>query len=98
MQQRVNLARALALDPQILLLDEPFGALDAQTREFMEAELTRIWQRNPKTTVFITHDIGEAIFLADRVIVLSARPGRVKADLMIDLPRPRHLQLEHFPT
>ena len=93
MQQRVNLARALALDPQILLLDEPFGALDAQTREFMQGELTRIWQSNPKTAVFITHDISEAIFLADRVIVFSSRPGRVRADIPIDLPRPRTLEM-----
>jgi len=92
MQQRVNLARALALDPEIILLDEPFGALDAQTREFMQSELTRIWQANPKTAIFITHDIAEAIFLADRVIVLSSRPGRVKADIRIDLPRPRTIQ------
>jgi NitT/TauT family transport system ATP-binding protein len=92
MQQRVNLARALALDPEIILLDEPFGALDAQTREFMQSELTRIWQANPKTAIFITHDISEAIFLADRVIVLSSRPGRVKADIKIDLPRPRTIQ------
>jgi NitT/TauT family transport system ATP-binding protein len=97
MQQRVNLARALAVDPEILLLDEPFAALDAQTREFMQVELTRVWQRFSKTAVFVTHDIGEAVFLADRVIVLSSRPGVVKADIKIDLPRPRTLNLKRTP-
>jgi NitT/TauT family transport system ATP-binding protein len=89
MQQRVNLARALAVDPSILLMDEPFAALDAQTRESMQAELLAIWERSPKTVVFVTHDIGEAIFLADRVVVLSSRPGRVRAAIPVPLPRPR---------
>ena len=78
MQQRVNLARALATDPDILLLDEPFAALDAQTREFMQLELLKIWSQTRKTALFITHDIKEAIYLADRVVVFTARPGRVK--------------------
>jgi len=94
MQQRVNLARALATDPELLLLDEPFASLDAQTRETMQQELTRIWGETRKTAIFITHDIAEAVYLADRVIVLTARPGRVKLDMKIDLPRPRDLRLK----
>ena len=94
MQQRVNLARALATDPELLLLDEPFAALDAQTRETMQQELTRIWGETRKTAIFITHDIAEAVYLADRVIVFTARPGRVKLDIKIELPRPRDLRLK----
>jgi NitT/TauT family transport system ATP-binding protein len=89
MQQRVNLARALVVDPKILLMDEPFAALDAQTRELMQEELTRIWAKAKKTVLFITHQIDEAIYLADRVVVFSGRPGKVKESVTIDIERPR---------
>src|SRR5262249_18139545 len=79
MKQRTALARTLAFDPSILLRDEPFGALDAQTRHLMQSELLGIWQRTPKTVIFVTHDLQEAVYLADRVLVMSARPGRIKA-------------------
>jgi NitT/TauT family transport system ATP-binding protein len=97
MQQRANLARALTVDPEILLMDEPFAALDAQTRELMQAELLRIWAQARKTVLFITHQIDEAIYLADRVLVMSARPGRILADIPIDLPRPRELRVKRTP-
>jgi NitT/TauT family transport system ATP-binding protein len=97
MQQRVNLARALATDPDMLLLDEPFAALDAQTREFMQSELLRIWGETRKTALFITHDIKEAVYLADRVLVFTKRPGRVKACVDVDLARPRELSVKREP-
>jgi NitT/TauT family transport system ATP-binding protein/sulfonate transport system ATP-binding protein len=90
MQQRTALARALANDPRILLLDEPFGALDHQTRALMQELLLGIWEADRKTVLFVTHDIDEAIFMANRVAVMTARPGRVKSDVRIDLPHPRH--------
>lgn len=94
MRQRVNLARALAVDPDILLMDEPFASLDAQTREIMQQELMQLWTVNRKTVLFVTHQIDEAVFLADRVIVLSSKPARIKADLQVDLARPRHLEVK----
>ncbi|WP_246756563.1 ABC transporter ATP-binding protein [Bradyrhizobium diazoefficiens] len=90
MQQRVGLARALATYPPVLLMDEPFGALDAQTRSIMQEELMKLWEQFHSTVVFVTHDIEEAIFLADRVIVMKTMPGGIKADLKINLPRPRN--------
>ena len=97
MQQRTAIARALANDPAILLLDEPFGALDNQTRALMQELLLGIWERDRKTVIFVTHDIEEAIFLASRVLVMSARPGRIKADLPVDLPHPRHYTIKTSP-
>jgi NitT/TauT family transport system ATP-binding protein len=94
MKQRVALARVLAFDPKVLLMDEPFGALDAQTREAMQEELTRLWERTGKTIVFVTHDIEEAIYLADRVVVLSARPAHIKEEVEIKLPRPRDITVK----
>jgi NitT/TauT family transport system ATP-binding protein len=89
MRQRVNIARALAVDPDVLLMDEPFAALDAQTREVMGNELLRIWERDKKTALFVTHAIDEAIFLGDRVVVMAKDPGRIKDIIEIKLPRPR---------
>ena len=94
MKQRVALARVLAFDPKVLLMDEPFGALDAQTRETMQEELTRLWERTGKTIVFVTHDIEEAVYLGDRVVVLTARPGRIREEVEIALPRPRDLTIK----
>lgn len=98
MRQRVNVARALAVNPRILLLDEPFAALDAQTREIMQTELLSIWRESRKTVLLITHQIDEAVFLSDRVIVFSARPGSVREEVPINLPRPRDLELKRTPV
>jgi NitT/TauT family transport system ATP-binding protein len=95
MAQRVALARALIHDPNILLLDEPFASLDALTRERMGTELSRIWQAHKKTVVMVTHSISEALFLADRVLVLTPRPGKIKLDLKVDLPRPRKDEIRY---
>jgi NitT/TauT family transport system ATP-binding protein/sulfonate transport system ATP-binding protein len=97
MQQRTALARALANDPKILLLDEPFGALDNQTRALMQELLLGIWEADRKTVLFVTHDIEEAIFMANRVAVMSARPGRIKSIVPIELPHPRHYTMKTAP-
>ena len=97
MQQRVALARALANDPKILLLDEPFGALDNQTRVLMQELLLGIWESAQKTVLFVTHDIDEAIFMANRVAVFSARPGRIKTEIAVDFPHPRHYTIKTSP-
>lgn len=94
MRQRVNLARALAVDPDVLLMDEPFAALDAQTREIMQTELLRIWSTQRKTVVFITHQLDEAVYLADRVLVMGRKPGVIADDIDIPFDRPRELSLK----
>jgi ABC-type nitrate/sulfonate/bicarbonate transport system ATPase subunit len=98
MQQRTAIARALANGPKILLLDEPFGALDNQTRGLMQELLLGIWEAERKTVLFVTHDIEEAIFMAGRVVVMSARPGRIKTEVAVDLPHPRHYTVKTTPA
>ena len=97
MAQRVAIARALIHDPDLLLLDEPFGSLDALTRERMWTELSRIWQARQKTVIMVTHSINESLFLADRVLVLTQRPGTIKMDMKVDLPRPRKEDIRYTP-
>jgi NitT/TauT family transport system ATP-binding protein len=98
MQQRVSICRALVHDPEVLLLDEPFGALDALTREQLNDDLLRIWSETGKTVIFVTHDISEAVYLSDRVIVMSSRPGTIRDDITIDLERPRTLLTRRHPA
>jgi NitT/TauT family transport system ATP-binding protein len=97
MKQRVAIARALANNPDVLLMDEPFGALDALTREMLQAELLRVWQTTECTVIFVTHSISEAVFLSDRVVIMSNRPGRIISDIRIDLPRPRSRETIFLP-
>jgi len=98
MQQRVAIARSLATNPDVLLMDEPFAALDAQTREILQNELIKIWEKTKPTVVFVTHSIEEAVFLADRVAVMTARPGKIKEIIEIDLPRPRSEDVRSTPA
>jgi ABC-type nitrate/sulfonate/bicarbonate transport system ATPase subunit len=98
MQQRTAIARALANAPRMLLMDEPFGALDHQTRELMQELLLGLWEREKKTVLFVTHDIDEAVFMASRVVVMSARPGRIKLERPVDLPHPRHYSAKTSPA
>ena len=97
MRQRVNLARALTAAPEVLLMDEPFASLDAQTREIMQFELLRVWSETKKTVIFVTHQIDEAVYLSDRVLVFTVRPGRLKEEVAVDLPRPRELAMKRTP-
>ena len=97
MRQRVNIARAMAIGADVLLMDEPFAALDAQTRTIMQTELLRIWRETKQTILFVTHQIDEAVYLSDRVLVFTARPGRLKEEVVIDLPRPRDLSIKWAP-
>jgi len=98
MKQRTAIARALVMDPKILLMDEPFAALDAQTRQMLQVELEEIWQKTKKTILFVTHNVREATFLSDRVFEITARPGTIKREYPIHIPRPRHEQDLHLLT